>query len=74
MYFLYIYSTIFMSTLHVSKDLVVHHQDFIIMYCITQLLLLGLSVLTVRAKQLDMFARLYGAVQYNKGKVIPFQT
>ena len=69
-FYIFIYSTIFISTLHVSKDRVVHHQEFIIVYCITQLctilqicpvdfvLLLGL-VLTVRTKQLDTFARLY---------------
>ena len=33
----FIYSTIFMSTLHVSKDRVVHHQELIVVYCITQL-------------------------------------
>ena len=31
------YSTIFMSTLYVSKDRVVRHQEFIVVYCITQL-------------------------------------
>ena len=38
MYFfcIFICSTIFMSTLHLSKDLVVHHQEFIVVYCITQ--------------------------------------
>ena len=27
----------FMSTLHVSKDRAVHHQQLIVVYCITQL-------------------------------------
>ena len=34
---LYIYSTIFMSTQQVSKVRVVHHQELIVVYCITQL-------------------------------------
>ena len=34
---IFIYSTIFMSTLHVSSDLVVHHQEYNVVYCITQL-------------------------------------
>ena len=32
-----IYSTIFISTLHVSNDRVVHNQEFIVVYSITQL-------------------------------------
>ena len=35
--FIFIYSTIFMSTLHVSKDRVVHYQGSIVVYSITQL-------------------------------------
>ena len=36
-FYIFIYSTIFMSTLHVSDDRDVHHQELIVVYCITQL-------------------------------------
>ena len=36
-FFIFIYSTIFMSILHVSNNLVLHHQEFIVVYCFTQL-------------------------------------
>ena len=36
-FFMFMYSTIFISTLHVSNYRVVHHQAFIVVYCITQL-------------------------------------
>ena len=36
-FYIFIYSTIFISTLHFSNDRIVHHQEFVVVYCITQL-------------------------------------
>ena len=48
--YIYIYSTIFMSTLHVSNDRAVHHQQLIVVHCITQLCTL---LLTADDERLD---------------------
>jgi hypothetical protein len=65
--YIFINSTIFMSTLHVLNDQVFHHQQFIVVYSITQLYTIvrmfpAALVLLLVAKQMDTFARLYTAV------------
>ena len=54
-----------MSTLHVSKDLVSNHQEFIVVYCITQLC----TVVQTCPAALVLLSVLYYTALYSRANV-----